>query len=278
MNSASERVSPTRATLHADPRCAPLRWTRTGSGVPVLFVHGFPLDQSMWWPAIDALGPGFDCITPDLRGFGHSESRVGEALTMEGHADDLARLLDALDLEAVHVVALSMGGYVGLAFAERHRERLASLTLADTRAEDDGDEGRARRDLAAERVLEVGRATFAREMLAKLVAPGASRRVRAGLLEVIEATPYETILAALEGMKRRPDRTAVLRALASPVLVVCGAEDRLTPPELSRAMVAAQPGARLALLADAGHMAPLEQPAAFADVLRAFLRDVTEAS
>jgi pimeloyl-ACP methyl ester carboxylesterase len=244
---------------------------RTGAGPAVLFLHGFPLDHDMWREAIGSLSGVADCIAPDLRGFGQSGAPPTATLTMDQHADDAAALLDSLGVHAAHVVGLSMGGYAALAFAERHAARLASLVLVDTRSADDGDEGRARRSAAADRVLEVGRAVFAREMLTKLVAPSAGRDVRARLLTTMEATPYETIVAALLGMQARPDRTHVLRALTRPLLIVCGALDAITPPDDSRAMAAANPESELALIPDAGHMSPMERPREFAAILADFL-------
>jgi 3-oxoadipate enol-lactonase len=244
---------------------------RSGTGPAVLFLHGFPLDHSMWREAIGALGEGFDCIAPDLLGFGRSVPAPPPILTMEQHADDAAALLDSFGVERAHIVGLSMGGYAALAFAERHAPRLASLVLVDTRAADDGEEGRARRSAAADRVLEVGRVVFAREMLAKLVAPSASRDVRARLLSTMEATPYETIVAALLGMQARPDRTHVLQKLKRPLLIVCGELDAITPPDASRAMAAANPHSELALIADAGHMSPMGRPREFAALLARFL-------
>ncbi len=108
-------------------------------------------------------------------------------------------------------------------------------------------------------------------MLTKLVAPGASRAVRARLLTTMEATPYEVIAAALMGMKARPDRTAVLRRLAVPFLAVCGEEDAITPPAMSRAMAAEHPRGEVVVLPGAGHMSPMERPAEFAAALRAFI-------
>lgn len=244
---------------------------RVGAGPAVLFLHGFPLDHGMWREAIQALAGVADCIAPDLRGFGRSGAAPTATLTMEQHADDAAALLDSLGVQRAHVVGLSMGGYAALAFAERHAARLASLVLVDTRAADDGDEGRARRSAAADRVLEVGRAVFAREMLAKLVAPSAGRDVRARLLSTMEATPYETIVAALLGMQARPDRTKVLQELMCPLLIVCGELDVITPPDASRAMAAANPQGELAFIADAGHMSPMERPREFAALLADFL-------
>jgi pimeloyl-ACP methyl ester carboxylesterase len=237
----------------------------------VLFLHGFPLDHGMWRDAIGTLQADADCIAPDLRGFGRSMPVSEPTLTMEQHADDAAALLDSLGVQRAHVVGLSMGGYAALAFAERHAARLASLVLADSRAAADDEEGRARRSAAADRLLEVGRAVFAREMLEKLVAPSAGRDVRARLLSVMEATPYETIVAALLGMQARPDRTGVLRALTQPLLVVCGEHDVITPPDTSREMAASNPNSELALIPDAGHMSPMERPREFATVLARFL-------
>jgi 3-oxoadipate enol-lactonase len=247
---------------------APLAHTRTGSGAPALFIHGFPLSRTMWDGVLPALTPLADCIVPDLRGFGRTPGAGEAVLTMERHADDLVELLDHLAVPRAHVVALSMGGYVALALADRHPHRLSSLTLVDTKSTDDGAEGRKGREAAADRLLEVGRARFAADMLPKLVAPTAGRAVRARILSMIEATPYETIVAALLGMRDRPDRTHVLRSLNVPLTVICGELDALTPPDLSRAMAAARPGARLELIPGAGHMAPMEEPAACAEVLR----------
>lgn len=244
---------------------------RSGAGRPVLFLHGFPLDHHMWRDTIEVLAPRFDCIAPDLRGFGRSPAPSEPELTMERHADDAVAVLDGLGVERAHVVGLSMGGYAALAFAERHAARLATLTLVDTRAAADDEEGRKRREASADRVLEAGRAVFAREMLAKLVAPSADRAVRARLLSTMEATRYETIVAALMGMRARPDRTHVLRALEQPLLIVCGELDAITPPDASRAMAKEQPRSELALIPEAGHMSPMERPEEFARILGAFL-------
>ena len=258
--------------MHATPiRDTGLFVERSGAGPAVLFLHGFPLDHGMWREAIGALGEAFDCIAPDLRGFGRSNAPLATPLTMEQHADDAAALLDSLGVQRAHVVALSMGGYAALAFAERHAARLASLALVDTRAAADDEKGRAARSAAADHVLEAGRAVFAREMLEKLVAPSASLEVRARLLSTMEATPYETIVAALLGMRARPDRTHVLQALDCPLLIVCGELDVITPPDASRAMAAANPHGELALIPDAGHMSPMERPREFAAILADFL-------
>ncbi len=120
-----------------------------GQGIPLLLVHGFPLDHTMWLPQ----QPLSDCcrlLAPDLRGFGRSSPADGE-MTMRQMSDDLAGLLDALSLDQPIVIGgLSMGGYVALQFWQTYRERLAGLILCDTRAAADTPEVAAGREAAAQ--------------------------------------------------------------------------------------------------------------------------------
>src|SRR5262245_14448625 len=96
-----------------------------GSGAPLLLVHGYPLDHSMWHGQLDGLTDILHVFAPDLRGFGKSDVKPGTA-SMEQMADDLARLLEALKVtRPVILCGLSMGGYVAWQFALRHRPRLA---------------------------------------------------------------------------------------------------------------------------------------------------------
>jgi pimeloyl-ACP methyl ester carboxylesterase len=238
-----------------------------GSGPVALFIHGFPLDSTMWLEQFDALSDVRRCIAPDLHGFGRSAPSVRSVLTMEDHAFDLAKLLEALGLEQVDLVGLSMGGYIALAFAERFPERLRTLALVDTKATEDSTDAKAGRDAAAERVADEGRSGFAADMIGLLVAESASTWTRARLRTMIEATPAESTVAALEGMKQRPDRTETLSNLPVPVAVVVGEHDVLSPiAEADHMAVAA--GGVLTVVPDAGHMSPIEDPVAVAAALR----------
>ena len=247
-----------------------LRYATSGEGPVALFLHGFPLDHGMWDGQRAGLADVRACVAPDLRGFGASGSLREETLTMEQHARDAVALLDAIGVEQADVVALSMGGYVALSLWELHPERVRSLALVDTRAEADDEAGRAKRDEAIERLLSDGREAFAAGMLGALVGPEAPAAARAAVRDMIEGTSYETIAAALRGMKVRADRTALLESISIPAMVVCGEHDVITPPALSEGMAARIPGARLELVAGSGHMAPLEKPELVNDALRSF--------
>lgn len=243
-------------------------WER-GEGPVALLVHGFPLDATMWLEQTALLAGVRRCVAVDLRGFGRSDPVLDEVLTMERHADDLEALLDALDVESVDLVGLSMGGYVALAFAQLHPSRLRTLALVDTRSDADGEEARAGRDEVARRVLTHGRSDLADRMEAALLGAGALPPVRGRIRTMIEGIRFETVLAALEGMKQRPDRTSILGRITVPVAVITGAQDAITPPDAARAMAAVIPGAVYTEIPGAGHIAPMEAPGAVANALRA---------
>jgi pimeloyl-ACP methyl ester carboxylesterase len=241
---------------------------QNGSGRVALFIHGFPLDSTMWIEQLDALAGLRRCIAVDLRGFGRSSPVNGEPLAMERHAADIAGVLDIVSEEQADIIGLSMGGYVALAFAEMYPDRLRSLALIDTRAEADTAEAKDGRDVMAERLLAEGRAAIAEALQAGLLAPEASIAARARLRNMIEACPYETIVAALGGMRDRPDRSQVLAGIAVPTAVVVGEFDSITPPSDAERMASALPHASLTVVPRAGHMTPIENPAAVNDALK----------
>ena len=238
-----------------------------GTGSVAVFVHGFPLDSTMWLEQIQMLSDARRCIAPDLRGFGRSAPSTRSILSMEDHADDLAAILDALGVEQVDLVGLSMGGYVALAFAERYPKRLCTLALVDTKSTEDSPDAKSGRDAAAERVAVEGRTGLYADMIGRLVAESASTWTRARLRTMIESAPVESIVAALKGMNRRPDRTSTLSNLSVPVAVIVGEHDVLSPIAEADHMATAAGGA-LTVVPDIGHMSPIEDPVRVAGALR----------
>jgi pimeloyl-ACP methyl ester carboxylesterase len=241
-----------------------LAYDSFGEGRPLVLLHAFPFDRRMWAATARALGRRV--IAPDLRGFGESALRP---FTIADLADDVASLLDALALGRVAIGGLSMGGYVALAFAHRHRARLESLVLADTKAGPDTPEAKQARGEAIALVQSQGAAAYLEKQLPRLVAPGASEAVRNDVRRLGQQRP-EAVVAGLEALRDRPDRRPELGSITCPTLVMVGTEDALTPPAEARAMVQAIPGARLAEVPNAGHLANLEAPEAFAATLATF--------
>jgi 3-oxoadipate enol-lactonase len=251
-----------------------LNMVERGGGTPLLLVHGFPLDHTMWQGQLDGLAETCRVIAPDLRGFGASSVIAGTA-TMAQMADDLAALLDLLAItERVVFCGLSMGGYVAWQFALRHPQKLAKLILCDTRAVADSAEVAAGRLKSTEKVLKEGASVVAEAMLPKLFAPDTAKSQPAiveATWQVMLRTAPEGIAAALRGMAERPDVTAQLGQITVPALVICGEHDGIAPPAEMRGIAQQLPAGKFALVQNAGHMAPLEQPTAVNAAIREFL-------
>jgi YbgC/YbaW family acyl-CoA thioester hydrolase len=246
-----------------------------GSGPTLLFLHGYPLDGSLWRHQAGAF-PGWRTLIPDLRGFGRSDA-PDLGYSMATYADDLAAMLDALGVDDVVLAGLSMGGYVAFEFLRRHRPRVRALALVDTRATADSAEGRKGREIAMADAREGGAPLIAEQMLPKLLAKSAPHELAEQVRAMMAAAPVPGLLGALAAMRDRPDSTDLLPELRGfPTLVVVGAEDVLTPPREAEGMAKAIPGAKLAIIPNAGHLAPLEQPEVFNQHLAALLAGVAE--
>ena len=247
-----------------------------GEGPAVLFVHGYPLNRTLWQHQVGAL-TGFRRIAPDLRGLGLSDA-PDLGYSMATYADDLAALLDALHADQVVICGLSMGGYVALEFARRYRSRLRGLVLMSTRAEADSPEARKAREAAMQVARERGADAIAGQMITKLFAPGAAGampQVVDRIREMMEASPVKGIVGALSAMRDRPDSTGTLTELEGlPTLVVIGDQDQVIPPAVGRAIAAAIPNAVLNVIPGAGHLPPVEQPIATTRVLAEFLQSL----
>ena len=246
----------------------------SGTGIPVLFVHGFPLSHAMWRPQVEDLRAHCRVIAPDLRGFGQSEVTAG-TVTMEQYADDLNALLDALEIaEPVVFCGLSMGGYIAWQFLRKYRPRLRGLILCDTRAVADTPEAAQGRNQMAERVLIEGASVAAEAMLPKLFAKSTAV-TQPGLVESVKQTMLATdpkgIAAALRGMAVRNSAVDWLPTLVVPAMVVVGIDDVISTAAEMRSIAAAIPGAEFLEVPDAGHMSTLENPAVVNTAIKKFI-------
>jgi 3-oxoadipate enol-lactonase len=251
-----------------------LHYVQAGQGIPLLMVHGYPLDHALWQPQIDGLADAGHLIVPDLRGFGQSDAPEG-VYAMESQADDLAALLDALQVEKAMVCGLSMGGYIALAFWKKYASRVRGLILVDTRAGADAPAARQARLDMVEQVKQLGARPAADAMLLRLLSES-TRLSRPDLVEHARAMmlrqPPNGIIGAQLGMAGRPDSTPLLPTINVPTLCIFGAEDVITPVEPEgRSMATAISGARLVVIPNAGHLSNLEQPEAFNAAVREFL-------
>ena len=237
-----------------------LYYRESGEGRLAVFIHGFPLDHSIWLDQLSGLAHVRRCVALDLRGFGRSDPIVEPVLSMELLADDVAGLVEALGAEQADVIGLSMGGYVALALWELRPELVRTLTLVDTKSEGDTIEAKAGRQALIDKLLGAGRAAVAGELSDSLLAPGTEPAARARLRSMVEGTRYETMIAAIEGMRSRPDRTGLLDSVSVPALVIGGELDMLTPPSKMRGLAERINGARTVIVPGSGHLPPLERP------------------
>lgn len=244
----------------------------TGAGPPLVLLHAFPLDASMWDHVVAELSAGHRCLRPDAPGCGESPApEPGQGL------DDIARgVLEGLDRLGVgrfSAVGLSMGGYLAMAMLRLAADRIDSLVLADTKATADSAAARADRLAMAATVREQGVEPIVESMVERLLS--ARGRTEFHISDPVRARIRRCspagVAACQEAMAARPDSGEVLATLRIPVLGIVGAEDAVTPPEVMSAMCDAIPTARLTVIPGAGHLSNLERREAFTDELRGFL-------
>ena len=247
-----------------------------GIGQPILFLHAFPLNRSMWSGELVTLlaEERYRLVALDWRGFGESDI-TSDISTMEQFADDVAGLMDVLGMQDAILCALSMGGYAAFAFLRKYPQRLKGLILADTRPGADTAEGRANRENVARLALSEGTGAIADLQLPKLISENTRQHrpeVEARIRQMINAATPQGIAAASRGMAQRTDSTDLLPTITCPTLVLVGEHDVLTPPDVVQDYASNIPNAQFAVIPDAGHLSNLEQPEAFIQAVSGFLR------
>lgn len=246
-------------------------FTVQGQGQAVLCLPPFPFNHAFYSRQSD-LADAARLVAVDYPGTGRSADTG--ALSLELLAQDLVALLDALELDQTVLLGVSLGGYAALAMYALAPERVAGLILADTRSEADSPEQARQREQTADRLLTEGPGIL-KDRVSQLF--GASTRRDhpewvAGLQDQVGRERGQGLAELTLAMGRRPDRTPLLAGIRRPTLVVCGAEDTVTPPAGMEQLAAAIPQAVFRLLPKAGHLSPLEQPEAFNQAVREYLR------
>lgn len=245
-----------------------------GMGPAILFVHGFPLDHTMWAAQVAEFSRTNRVIAPDLRGFGGTDGTL-YSVSMQQFADDLEQLLIALAVERpITFCGLSMGGYIAWQFLLRHPQWVDRLILCDTRAAGDSPEAASNRLKMADIVTKEGPEPVVWAMMPKLFSRATTERqpeIAEQVRQTVMSTNPLAIAAAHRGMAIRPDVTDLLPNFRLPTLVVVGEHDAISPPAEMKAIADALPNARFVQIPAAGHMAPMEDPAAVNRAIREFL-------
>lgn len=252
---------------------AEISYEALGSGPPVVLLHPFPASHDLWKPAAQAVVSKYRVILPDLRG--HGDSAVGDGpVTMEKHAADVARILDAEQIGRAVFAGVSIGGYALFEIWRKCRERVAALVLCNTKAQADTPEARAARLQSASDVTERGVEPFFESMLPRLMGK-ATHTTRPDLVEgalrMMRKMSPDAVAMVQRGMAARPDSIATLTTINVPTLIVTGDEDVLTGLPDAELMRQNLPSARMKVIAKAGHYSPWEQPEDVGHLLREFL-------
>ena len=244
-----------------------ISYERRGSRIPLVLLHGYPLDHTIWDKVVPLLEDDFDLILPDLRGFGQSEL-VESQYTIEDIAADVAALLDELGIENTYIAGHSMGGYVALAFVRNYRERVLGLGLISSQAPGDSPERKQGRYASAEEIMRTGVKPVAESMSPKLTP---DEPVQAYVRDLIAEQQPAGLAGALKAMGERFDFTQVLGTFKFPVVLVHGVADKLIPVERAREIKAVIKPAYLVELSGVGHMPMMENPRETADALKKLL-------
>ena len=244
-----------------------------GDGPPVVLIHGFPYNKSMWDDQVAVLSGSHRVITYDLRGHGESGA-TSETYTMEMLAEDLHVLIEELSLGEVVLGGFSMGGYVALAFAAAYPEHLDSLMLLDTRHLPDSEQAAEGRENLAKQVEADGVEGVAAGLPARMLTEATVNgrpEVAAKASDMIRAASPAGVAGAARGMAVRPDQTNTLGSIHVPTLIVVGDQDAITPPADAQAMADAIYNSTLVTIADASHLSNLDKPDEFNKALVDFL-------
>lgn len=237
--------------------------------IPVILLHGFPMDRRIWDLVIARLD-NFDCIAPDLPGYGHNRNAAASH-SIENYVEQVVALIESTTAGTAHIVGVSMGGMIAMMLAARYPNRVKSITVLHTTASADDEKARTARSAAIEEIRRIGSGKFVREFANVLLSPATSPAVKDKFIAIMEGTSNETVCGGMEAIRDRPDLTDELYKISCPAQFVAGADDSRSTPELMSRIAALIPGAQFHVIADCGHISPLEKPAECTDLIRSFV-------
>ncbi len=270
------RTAAREERVHTQVNNITIGYSDQGTGLPIVFLHAFPLNRTMWATQEKVLSSQFRIITIDLRGHGESDAPLWR-YTLDQSADDVRALLDHLEIQQALFVGLSMGGYILFAFYRKYASRVKGLILADTRAQADTVEGKEGRFQLAQLAYKKGPAAIADVMIPKLLSP-ATIQTRPDLVQqvraMIEGNQISGIAGDLMAMADRPDSVPLLSQITNPIQIIVGELDQATPLSDAKLMAEQIPNAHLTIIPNAAHLSNLEQPEAFNQIVGSFASDL----
>lgn len=250
--------------------------------IPIIFLHGFPFDKSMWNAQLDFLKTTNRVIACDIRGFGSTHDDESD-LSIDLFTDDLISFMDKLSIDKAIICGLSMGGYIALNAVKRFPDRLEALILCDTQCIADSPEAKDKRYAKMDEIASSGKSAFT-EGFIKGIFHEESLTHKKGVVEklrsVVNSNSQHILINGLTAIAERTESCSVLSKVNIPTLIICGKDDALTPVAQSEMMHEAIQRSVLRIIDQAGHVSNLEQPLAFnkhiADFLNTLRREEPE--
>jgi pimeloyl-ACP methyl ester carboxylesterase len=233
----------------------------TGKGPAIVLLHGFMESSAMWKNYVRKLSESFKVITIDLPGHGQSDV-LAESHSMELMAEAVSSVITGAGIKNCLVVGHSMGGYVALALAEKHPRKVKALVLFHSHAGADIPEVKANRDRTIS-IVQKDHHGYINTFIPGHFDPENVQKFQSEIKElqqIAKETPKEGIIAALEGMKNRPDRQHVLTQLKVPVLFIIGKNDSRVPMQVVLPQTALPEHSEMLLMDHVGHMGFIEAP------------------
>ncbi|HEX9160771.1 MAG TPA: alpha/beta hydrolase [Thermoanaerobaculia bacterium] len=250
----------------------PLHVIETGYGVPILWIHGFPLCSEVFANQLSIDGARH--IVPDLPGLCRSDPPK-DHMTIPDYARAVLGVLDERRVDKAVFAGLSMGGYIALAAARMAPQRMLGLILIDTRETPDSKEASQGRYMTISKVKLNGVGVVVDDMLPKMLTGNAPRSMVAGVKRIMSASTAEGVIAALAAMAERQDSSDLLPEIKVPALVIVGEKDTIAPLADAERMARALPNAKLVKIRGAAHLTNVECPAEFNAAVTEFLASVS---
>lgn len=243
----------------------------SGAGPAVILLHGYLEDHHIWEPLIRILEKKFLVITPDLPGFGQT-SVFGECHSMSFMADAVKAILDEEKITRIVLSGHSMGGYVGLAFADHYEDYLNGFILFHSHAAGDSNAAIQNRMRTVE-IVKQGHKNYIAKFIPDLFAEENKTRYSKEIEQLCKtASGLDAlgITAALKGMATRKDYRNLLGKLSVPVLFIVGKKDSRISIEIITDQIRVPAHAEVVLLENVGHMGFVEAPDTVFPVIKSF--------
>lgn len=239
----------------------------------IIFIHGFCFDYTMWQKQIDFFSDDYHCFLYDIRGLGKSLPGDGQ-FTIEMFVDDLFDLIKYFEIEKPILCSLSMGGYIALRAYEKKPNSFRALILCDTKSDADTNEAKLKRASAINHINKVSFESYINEFVPVCFSDKTlanNKDVYNNILNTAMASDPKGVKGCLIAMAGRTDTTESLSNINIPVLLVCGEDDKITPPDVMKKMKERIKGSQLEIIPEAGHLSPVENPEYFNNKLKDFL-------